>query len=91
MSDVSPIHRPHAPTLDPKVRPSKPHDAADTTARGKDRVQLSDQAQFLSKIADLPEVRQDLIDRVKAAIQDGTYETEDKINTAIDNLVEEIV
>jgi len=90
MSEISPVHHPHAPTLDPKVRPSKPQASADGTARGQDQVQLSDKAQFLSKIAELPDVRQGLVDEVRASIADGSYETDDRINAAIDNLIEDI-
>jgi negative regulator of flagellin synthesis FlgM len=90
MSNVSPLHRPAAPTLDPQVRPSKPQASVDTARRGEDQVELSDKAQLLSKIADLPDIRQDMIDRVKASIADGSYETEDKTDAAIDNLLEDI-
>ncbi len=90
MSEVSPIQRPHAPTLDPAVRPSRPQASADTTTRGEDQVELSNKAQYLSKIADLPDVRQDLIESVRAAIDDGTYESDEKIDTAINNLIEDI-
>lgn len=90
MSDVSPIQQSHVPALDPKVRPSRQQTQTDTTTRGEDRVQLSDKAQFLSKIAELPDVRQDLVARVQSAIADGSYETSDKLDAAISNLVEDL-
>lgn len=90
MSDVAPIHRPSALTLDPQLRSSKSQSQPDTATRGRDRVELSDTAQYLSKISELPDVRQDLIDRIKASIADGSYETEDKTDAAIENLIEEI-
>ncbi len=90
MSDISPIHRPAAPTLDPQVRPSKPQTTSDAARRGEDQVELSDTAQLLSKIADLPDVRQGLVDRIRASIADGTYESEDKTDAAIDSLLEDI-
>ena len=90
MSDVSPIHRPSALILDPQIRPSKSQAQPDSATRGRDRVELSNTAQYLSKIAELPDVRQELIDRIKASIADGSYETEDKTDAAVENLIEEI-
>lgn len=90
MSDVSPVNRPSAVTIDPQVRPSRAQSHADTTTRGEDQVELSNTAQLLSKLRELPEVRQDLIDRVRASIADGTYETDDKTDAAVDSLLEDI-
>lgn len=91
MSEVSPIHRPAAATLEPQARSSRTHTQADSTTRGEDQVELSNTAQLLSKIADLPDVRQDLVDRVKASIADNTYESDDKTDAAIESLLEDIV
>lgn len=91
MSEVSPIHRPAAATLEPHARSSRTQTHADTTTRGEDQVELSNTAQLLSKIADLPDIRQDLVDRVKASIADDTYESDDKTDAAIDNLLEDLV
>lgn len=90
MSDISPVHRPVAPTIDPHHRSAKASVKADTTTRGNDQVELSPRAQLLSKIADLPDVRQGLIDRVRASLDDGTYETEARTNAALDGLLEDI-
>lgn len=90
MSEVSPIHRPAAPALDPQVRPSRTPAHAATTTRGEDQVELSNTAQLLSKLRDLPEVRQDLIGRVRASIADGSYESDDKTDAAIESLLEDI-
>ncbi len=90
MSEISPIHRPAAPTLDPHTRSAKTPAHADTATRGDDQVELSTTAQLLSKIAELPDVRQDLVDRVRAALADSTYETDAKTDAAIDGLLEDI-
>lgn len=52
--------------------------------RGEDQVEVSDMAFFLSKLRELPEVRQELIDRVRAEIDSGGYETSEKIDWAIE-------
>jgi flagellar biosynthesis anti-sigma factor FlgM len=56
---------------------------------GADRVELSDQARLLDSMRQMPEVRQDRIDRVRAAIARGGYETDAKINHAIERLIQE--
>jgi len=56
----------------------------------QDRVEISQLARMMGKIAQLPPVRQDKIDQVKAAIASGSYETPDKWDIAIDRLLEEL-
>lgn len=51
-----------------------------------DRVELSNFARYLDMLRQLPEVRQNLIDRVQSQIEAGTYETDDKIDAAIENI-----
>jgi len=58
-------------------------------ARTGDSVEVSTAAQMLAKLADLPDVRQDLVDRVRAEIESGDYETPEKLEAAIDGLIDE--
>ena len=55
-----------------------------------DRVELSRHALLLDRLRQLPDVRTDLVDAVSAAISDGTYETNEKLNTAVARLIEEL-
>ncbi|MBL9150472.1 MAG: flagellar biosynthesis anti-sigma factor FlgM [Phycisphaerae bacterium] len=55
-----------------------------------DRVELSDHAKWLDVLRNLPPVRAEKVATIKAAIEAGTYETEDKLNVALDRLLEEI-
>jgi hypothetical protein len=52
-----------------------------------DRVELSEFARYLDMLRQLPDVRQNLIDRVKTQIEAGTYETDDKIDAALENFM----
>lgn len=61
------------------------------TSRGTDRVEFSQTAQLLSRLADLPDIRFDLVARVKSEIAAGTYETADKFDAALDGLVDDLV
>ena len=57
---------------------------------GADEVSISPQADLLSRISDLPEVRQDRIDEIRTQIANGTYETAEKLEIALNQLLEEI-
>jgi anti-sigma28 factor (negative regulator of flagellin synthesis) len=97
MSDISPIGPSGVATGARTTRHHNNTPATTTTSRGGDRVELSSAAQLkaqipqlLSKINALPDVRQDLVDRVKAQIANNTYETSDKIDAAISKLGEDV-
>jgi negative regulator of flagellin synthesis FlgM len=53
-------------------------------------VNISDEARWAEKIQDLPDVRQDVVARIRAEIASGTYETEEKLNLAVERLLDEI-
>ena len=86
MNDISPIGRPSRSVVytEPFARNQPAPQAAAT--RG-DKVELSQHAQLLSKLADIPAVRQDVVDRVKAQIAAGTYDTPEKLDFALERLV----
>jgi len=46
--------------------------------------------ELLKKLQELPDVRQDLIDRVKREIAEGAYETPERIEKAVDGLMREL-
>ncbi len=58
--------------------------------RPSDRVDISDRARLLSKLSALPDVRSELVDRIRQEIASGTYETEDRLDQAVANLAEEL-
>src|SRR3954468_23709467 len=76
MSDISPVSGSYTGRVDPTVdRPGRP--AAATlderpTSRPSDRVDISDRARYLSKLAALPDVRTELVDRIRSEIAGGT-------------------
>lgn len=90
MANISGIN----PTQGP--RPVQPGSVSKTTgatppnALPADTVEISPQARLAAKLADLPEVRADLVARVKAEIAAGTYETVEKLNIAIDRMLDEL-
>jgi len=59
------------------------------STRGSDRVELSDDARLLAQINALPDVRHDRIERVRAAIADGGYDNDQRIDSALERLIAE--
>jgi len=52
-------------------------------------VDISPEAQLLSQARDLPEIRADRVAAIKAQIASGTYETDAKLDAALENLLDE--
>ena len=55
-----------------------------------DELTLSDDALGVDQAPAIPTLREMRIERIQAAIADGTYETEDKLSLALDRLLDEI-
>ena len=88
MSDIAPIGRPSAASLSSTGRLMTPPSSTSAATRGDDKVELSAVAQLLGKLRDLPVIRQDLVDRVKAELKkdEDAYASDDKIDAANDRL-----
>jgi negative regulator of flagellin synthesis FlgM len=78
------ISGPHA------TRGVQPQAPASTAASIGDRLDISEAGQIASRLAEVPDIRADRVQELRTAILNGTYETEDKISTAIDRLLDEI-
>lgn len=80
---AQPIGAPHTSRLSQPQAPS-------TSGAVQDELQISEAGQMLDKVQQLPDVRQDRVDQIRAQIADGTYETDDKLEMAIGRLLDEI-
>ncbi len=47
-------------------------------------------ARLLAKLNDMPEVRRELVDRVRDEIDRGKYMTDEKLELAIDGLMDDL-
>jgi negative regulator of flagellin synthesis FlgM len=70
-------------------------DAPQTTGgvQPQDEVQISPAAQaagYVDQVNSLPDIRQDRVAALRAAIADGSYETPDKLDAALNGLLDEI-
>ncbi len=93
MSDIAAVVGPGAGRLESSaesiVRPAAAP-AAGRIERPSDRVELSDRARLLSKLASLPAIRQDLVDRVRGEIQSGTYDSPERVEGALNSLIDDL-
>ncbi|MBN1851114.1 MAG: flagellar biosynthesis anti-sigma factor FlgM [Pirellulales bacterium] len=57
---------------------------------GGDRLDLSPAAEAAARSAEMGEIRHDLINQIRQQIADGTYETPEKLDLAIERLLDEM-
>jgi negative regulator of flagellin synthesis FlgM len=55
-----------------------------------DQLDISTSGQWLDKVNQLPDIRQDRVSQLRAAIAGGNYETDDKLSSAVSGLLDEI-
>lgn len=91
MSDVTPVNGATAPAYNPAGRLQQ-HDRLPAVAvtRGGDKVELSRAAQYISQLLGRNDIRQDLVDRVRSEIAAEKYETPEKIDAAIEEILKDI-
>jgi len=91
MSDIAPIGRPNLNGINGQTpRTQRINGDAPAGTRQGDTVELSATAQYLSQLKDLPDVREELVARVRAELDAGTYETSDRIDAAVDALADDL-
>jgi anti-sigma28 factor (negative regulator of flagellin synthesis) len=78
------INAPHAPFRSQGTTPG-----AKTQAVG-DRVTISAAAEAAIQATEPGDIRQDLVNRIRAEIAAGTYETTEKLDAALDRMLDEI-
>jgi len=90
MNDIQGVHPPTGPeALQPANKinsTARPAEAAELI----DVVEISTAAQLAAKVHELPEVRTELVERVKSQIAAGTYETPQHVDVAVERLMEEL-
>lgn len=55
-----------------------------------DHVDISAEADFVSQVHDMPDIRADRVADIRAQIDAGVYETDEKLDVAIGRLLDEI-
>lgn len=83
------VHGPQAANAPHAQRGAQPPRSEGVRSMG-DQLEISDAARLASQLAEVPDIRQDRVDSIKAAIADGSYETEEKLSLALDRLLDEM-
>ena len=81
------IHGPQSIKAPQRLEPAQA-DAIDN--RPLDQVDISAEADFVSQVHDLPDIRADRVTDIRAQIESGVYETDEKIDIAVGRLLDEI-
>lgn len=90
MNEISSVSRSNLSAYKVGGAQQTAQDTAAGQTRANDQADFSVAAQLLSRINELPDIRTELVARVKAEIEAGTYESADKIDAAIDELAEDL-
>lgn len=77
---ISAPHQPRGVSTD-SLRPS---------SLGSDELNISDAGKLLSAVNQLPDIRSDRVSQIRAQIAAGSYETSDKMDQALESLLNEI-
>ena len=77
------VNAPHAARL---TQPASSRPSISTA----DTVEISAEAAVASRLADIPDIRHDRVAALKAQIQAGNYETADKLDRALEAVLDEI-
>ena len=91
MSDISPIGNPNPAhnRISADVPAAGDPNPAVGVTRAPDTIEVSTHARLLSLLDQLPDVRQDLVDRVGSEIESGVYDEDHKLDAALDALIEQ--
>ena len=80
---AQPISPPHGSHISKPSAPNQP-------GQIQDELDISDAGRLMEQAKGAAEVRQDVVDRIRGQIADGSYETADKLDIALDRLLDEI-
>lgn len=78
-----------APHRADAIEPKQPTDAVQNT----DRIDISPEAEaasFVQQVHDLPDIRAERVDEIRAQIEAGSYDTEERLDVAVGRLLDEI-
>lgn len=78
------IHGPHT------ARAVESAPTTSSTQAASDRLDISEAGQIAGQLAEIPDIRADRVASIREALMNGTYETDDKLNTALERLLDEI-
>ena len=84
LHNVQGINAPHI------NRVSEPMTSAPSQLDTTDELHLSPAAEMASRMSEIPDIRWERVNSIKAAIADGSYVTDAKLDVALERLLDEI-
>lgn len=90
MNNIAPIGRPAAATTVPNPDAVNTPPTKTGHQRADDQVELSTAAQLLSRRNTLPDVREEMVARVREEILADTYETPEKFDAVVAELQQDL-
>lgn len=90
MTNIQSVQPPVGPTPIEAAGSIAPSNATVEPVGISDVVEISQVSKLAAKIQEIPPVRTELVERVKAEIAAGTYETPERIELAIARLMDEL-
>lgn len=90
MPGIGPVQGPQGPGEIRKAGRGAPP-SAKPAEKSSDSVEISSSAQIKAALGKVPEVRSDRVEEIRRQLKAGEYLTDDKINTAIDRLLRDIL
>jgi negative regulator of flagellin synthesis FlgM len=85
------VHGPQSINSPHRVRPTQPNSTPTQSRSGVDQLDISPEAELVSRVRDIPDIRADRVAQIRAQIESGVYETDEKIDIALDRLLDEFV
>jgi negative regulator of flagellin synthesis FlgM len=88
---IGSIHTPH-PISAPHTAqsPAAPQAPASRDSLHVDQLDISPQADMVSRTRDLPDIRQERVNSIREQIAAGTYDTNEKLDIALNRLLDEL-
>jgi negative regulator of flagellin synthesis FlgM len=84
------VNAPHTARPSEQTLPSRPFSAADELHLSEEALLAGDISEISSRLSEIPDIRTDRVNALRQAIAQGTYETADKLDMALDRLLDEI-
>jgi len=83
------VHGPQSINAPHRAQAPQPS-AQRSNITGADQLDISREADMVSRVRDLPDIRADRVAEIRAAIEEGVYETDEKLELAVGRLLDEI-
>lgn len=86
---TSHVHGPHGINPPHNPRLTQPQQAGQSASADADQLEISQAAEAAIRTAETGGIRHELVARIRSEIADGTYETADKLDKALDRFLDE--